>query len=182
MKHTRLDQDKWEFTAQRYRQRRFDEPDFRGVVAFLQIDGVSKPSLWPMAGKEIPVADTGMKWLEFLPDGEDFAVTAMMNAENAVNIVYIDAIAGSGLDKDGVAYFNDLYLDLIVYPNGVLWIDDWDELKAALQDGDITEELYALAWKTLHKLLDSPWIDRNFLNEFCGKYRMMMEKQPFPKS
>ena len=37
-------------------------------------------------------------------------------------------IAEQGSDADGVPYFLDLYLDLVVYPNGEIKVDDMDEL------------------------------------------------------
>ena len=37
-----------------------------------------------------------------------------------------------GYDDDGVPYFYDLYLDLIVYPDGNIVTDDMDELQGAL--------------------------------------------------
>ncbi len=37
-----------------------------------------------------------------------------------------------GYDEDGVPYFYDLYLDLVVYPDGTVIEDDMDELQEAL--------------------------------------------------
>ena len=39
-------------------------------------------------------------------------------------------IAKQGIDYDGVPYFDDLYLDLVVYPDGTIVVDDMDELES----------------------------------------------------
>ena len=57
-----------------------------------------------------------------------------------------------GCDDDGVPYFYDLYLDLIVYPDGNVIVDDMDELQAAFKAGEITEAQYNQAIMTSQKL------------------------------
>ena len=52
--------------------------------------------------------------------------------------LYIDMIAGQGKDVDGIAYIDDLYLDLVAYPDGTVLEDDMDELEEALRNGDIS--------------------------------------------
>ena len=50
-----------------------------------------------------------------------------------MQVCYIDMIDEQGYDEEGVPYFYDLYLDLVVYPNGIVIEDDMDELQEALQ-------------------------------------------------
>ena len=76
----------------------------------------------------------------------------MMNANDDILVWYIDMIAEQGIDVDGVPYFDDLYLDLVVYPNGMIKVDDMDELEDALSRNDITEEQFNLAISTSNKL------------------------------
>ena len=76
----------------------------------------------------------------------------MMNADNDILLWYIDMIADQGIDADGVPYFDDLYLDLVVYPDGTIIVDDMDELEAALATKDITQEQFHLAISTSDKL------------------------------
>ena len=44
----------------------------------------------------------------------------MMNEEEEILLWYIDMIAAQGIDADGIPYFDDLYLDLVVYPDGTV--------------------------------------------------------------
>lgn len=56
----------------------------------------------------------------------------MMDEEEKILLWYIDMIAGQGIDADGVPFFDDLYLNLVVYPDGTIVVDDMDELEDAL--------------------------------------------------
>ncbi len=85
--------------------------------------------------------------------GDDFyCITAMMNSDNDIVVWYIDMIASQGLDTDGILYFDDLYLDLVVYPNGEIMVDDLDELEEALRQSDITQAQFDLAMNTADTL------------------------------
>ena len=48
--------------------------------------------------------------------------------------------------------FNDLFLDLVVYPNGLSEVDDMDELEEALLSGHITQQQFDLAVHTCNRL------------------------------
>lgn len=76
----------------------------------------------------------------------------MLNENDEILLWYIDMIANQGLDQEGVPYFDDLYLDLVVYPDGTIIEDDMDELEEALLVKDITEKQYNLAIHTSKKL------------------------------
>ena len=64
--------------------------------------------------------------------------------------VYI-SVAGQEVEDD-IPFFYDLYLDLIVYPDGTILTDDMDELEEALKSGDISKELFKLAIDTKEEL------------------------------
>ena len=116
-----------------------------------------------------------MKWLEFLPKDENYLLTAMMDVNNKINVIYIDIIANSGIQEDGVAFFDDLYLDLVVYPNGNILIDDRDELKDALRSNAITQAQFDLAQQTQNKLLNGLLADVGLLRDFCLRYLKRLE-------
>ena len=75
-----------------------------------------------------------------------------MSETEEVLLWYIDMIAAQGVDLDGVPYFDDLYLDLVVYPDGTIIVDDMDELEDALENNNITQEQFKLAIETSDKL------------------------------
>ena len=176
MQRKRLDRDIWTtITSKRYVQRHMQNQSFCGIASVLYIDAVSKASIWEYPDTMIPVCDNGMKWLQILPDDENYMITAMLSPQNSINIWYIDMIAGKGFANDGVAVFDDLYLDLIVRPNGEIKVDDMDELQDALAGKDITKELYTLALSTKEKLEKHILNDISSLHDFCMALLREME-------
>ena len=86
-------------------------------------------------------------------NGNDwYCITAMMDESKKIILWYIDMIAKQGFDVDGIPYFDDLYLDLVVYPDGTIVVDDMDELEEALSKHDITQEQFDLAIATCNRL------------------------------
>lgn len=141
-------------TSKRYVQMKIDNEIFKGITAMLYIDKVSMPHIWNFNGEKIVVCDSGMKWLQMLLDDGAYVITAMINMRNEIELWYIDMIASHGIDEDDIIYFYDLYLDLIVYPEGTIKVDDMDELIEAFEKNIITKDLYELALKTSESLQD----------------------------
>lgn len=67
-----------------------------------------------------------------------------------------------------MAYIDDLYLDLVVYPDGTVLEDDMDELEEALRSGDISKELFELAIETCNKLKSGLLSDIGEFKGFTG--------------
>ena len=61
---------------------------------------------------------------------------------------YIDVAKEYEIDDCGLPYFDDLYLDVVLLPNGKMYVLDEDELEDAYKSGDVTKEEYELAWYT----------------------------------
>ncbi|MEA4832948.1 hypothetical protein SDC9_143525 [bioreactor metagenome] len=176
MKRKRLDRDIWtSITSKRYIQKQIKNSDFNGIVSLLYIDDVSTASRWKYPDKEITVCDKGMKWLQIMPFDEYYVITAMINDQSNINIWYIDMIANKGFSEDNVAFFDDLYLDLTVRPNGDIDIDDMDELEDALKQNDITDDLFNLALSTKEKLQKGILTDIPKFNDFCIKLMLDIE-------
>lgn len=177
MKRKRLDRDLWTtITKKRYLQTQVHTV-FQGLAALLFIDEVSTPSRWDYPDRTITVCDAGMKWLQIIPDHENYMITAMISPENAINLWYIDVLAGYGFDTDGVAYYDDLYLDVIVRPNGEIKIDDMDELTQAFAGRIISKELFDLALSTTEKLQGSVLNDLSTFNGRCTTLLLEIEEQ-----
>jgi predicted RNA-binding protein associated with RNAse of E/G family len=86
-------------------------------------------------------------------------------------------IAGYGFDHDNVAYYDDLYLDVVVYTNGNILIDDKDELMNAYKSDIISKDLYDLAEDTAVELIKGILKDVSYLKEFCMKYLSLIESE-----
>ena len=93
----------------------------------------------------------------------------MMNEKDDIILWYIDMIAEQGMDADSIPYFDDLYLDLVVYPTGMIKVDDMDELEEALLRKDITKEQFNLAINTSNKLKNGLLSDIDSFIDFTLK-------------
>ena len=153
MKRSRLSYDEWKcITSKDIFGKRVNSELLNGYIGLIDIKEVSEAQIWKFNGEDIVVCDKGRKWLSILPQDDWYCITAMMDEDGKILLWYIDMIAKQGIDIDGVPYFDDLYLDLVVYPNGTIVVDDMDELEDALAKGDITQEQYNLAIETSNRL------------------------------
>ena len=153
MKRKRLTYDSWTCITRRdFACRRVSVPGFTGRAGLLLIHAVTKPQYWHVAGKSLVIADAGMAWLSLLPEEGHYCIVAMLDRRGRLVLWYIDMIDGQGTDADGVPWFDDLYLDLVVKPDGFIHEDDRDELDEALCAGDITLAQHRMAIDTADML------------------------------
>ena len=170
MKRCRLSYDEWKCIKTKKRKGKQVNTDFfKGYIGILEIEEVTEKQVWRHNGKDIIVCENGSKWLSILPQDDFYCITVMMNANDDILLWYIDMIAEQGIDVDGVPYFDDLYLDFIVYPDGTIKVDDMDELVEALSQQNITEEQFNLAMKTSNKLQQGLLSNMNAFIDFTLK-------------
>lgn len=170
MKRSRLSYDEWKcVTAKALSGRQVHTDFFTGYVGLMDIQQVSEAQTWKFHDETFVVCDQGMKWLSILPQDDFYCITAMMNSDNDIAVWYIDMIASQGLDTDGIPYFDDLYLDLVVYPNGEIMVDDLDELEEALRQSDITQAQFDLAMNTADALKSGLLKDINLFRQYTMK-------------
>ena len=180
MKRKRFGAYRWSsILRKRYKQQVFSREDFRGIVGLLYIDESTQDTFWELKGMPVEVCGKGMKWLQMMPEERNCVITAMISPENTINLFYIDMIGGGGLDEeDQIAYFDDLFLDLIIHPSGIFHVDDRNELDDAYAQGKITKELYEHALMTCENLQEQ--LSKHFdeFMEFCKRYLKEMESIP----
>lgn len=153
MKKSRLSYDEWKCIISKDISGKIVNSElFDGYIGLMDIKKVSEIQSWKFNGEDLVVCDKGRKWLSILPRNDWYCITAMMNEDGKIILWYIDMIVNQGIDTDGVPYFDDLYLDLVVYPDGTVIVDDMDELEKALSEKDITKEQFDLAVETSHRL------------------------------
>lgn len=152
MKRSRLSYDEWTcIRSKKITGITVNNKLLNGYIGLIHIEEVDEPQIWKFNREEIIVCNNGLKWLTILPKNEYYCITAMMDENSEIVLWYIDMIAGQGIE-DGIPYFDDLYLDLVVYPNGEIIEDDMDELKQALKESDINYKQYQLALETSNRL------------------------------
>lgn len=170
MKRCRLSYDEWKcIVSKNITGKRIQEDFFQGYIGLIEINEVSEAQIWKFNGEDMVVCDKGIKWMSILPQNDFYCITAMMNEKEEILVWYIDMIESQGTDSDGIPYFNDLYLDLVVYPDGTIMVDDMDELEEALLQKDITQEQYDLAVNTCDKLKNGILRDITLFKEFTRR-------------
>ena len=170
MKRTRLSYDAWTcILSKKTFGKTVNAQGLNGYIGLIEIQEVSEPQNWKFNGENIVVCEKGRKWLSILPRNDWYCITAMMDEDENVLLWYIDMIASQGVDADSVPYFDDLYLDLVVYPDGTVLVDDMDELEAARTKGEITQEQFDLAIKTSNRLRQGLLSDVSSLMEYTRR-------------
>ena len=170
MKRSRLSYDEWKcIISKEIFGKRVNSELLNGYIGLIEIKEVSEAQIWQFNGEDIVVCDKGRKWLSILPQDDWYCITAMMDEDGNILLWYIDMIAKQGIDEDGVPYFDDLYLDLVVYPDGTIVVDDMDELEDALSKKDITQEQYNLAIETSNRLQRGMLSDISLFMEYTRK-------------
>jgi len=178
MKRKRFGAYRWKsILSKRYKQAVVNDSVFQGIAGLLYIDETTDYTSWTINGEEVQVCQKGMKWLQMMPDGGNYVITAMISQDDKINLFYIDMIAGGGNDpEDGIAYFDDLYLDLIIHPNQLFYVDDRDELEIAYQCGAISKQQYETALHTCALLQSRIKLQFQQFMEHCYRYLKEMEE------
>ena len=115
----------------------------KGAASLLRFDKLTEPFIKDYGdGKIIPVIFEGGYWLQYCKDGENYFYTAIFDESGTFRQVYIDITAGNVCTAPDVAYFDDLFLDIVYTPDGKIYIFDRDELDEALSDKTIDERTY----------------------------------------
>lgn len=144
-------------TWPRILERRFvakaiNEPEYNGYVTLLCMDKVSEPLWIEQKEQQFCIVDNGYSWLQQFPTGTRYTVTSSFDEHGRIVQWYVDICLEHGIDKMGIPWWDDLFLDVIILPNGDCQIVDGDELDAALQSGAIDEAQHRLAWAEATKV------------------------------
>ena len=153
--------------------RNFTDSVFKGDIAFVQFKEMSEPFILPDIN--LCIADNNYKWLEFYDYRKKYCLTAMYNDKNEIIEWYFDISREIG-KKNGVPYEDDLYLDVVVQPDGNILLLDEDELKDAYDRLEITETEYINAKKVANDLINTLSGKMDDLKEFTDKYLYIMSK------
>lgn len=154
-----------------YKNKYFNDEYFKGNISLLTAVKVKDRII----RKNVAILDNNFKYLEFYPENnKNLSLMVCINNEDEILEWYFDIAKDSLLDKNGIPYIVDLYLDVTVSPNGEIKLLDEDELENALKYEDITKTDFDLAYfvaDNLIKKLDGK-IDE--LKDFTTKYYNIM--------
>lgn len=155
-----------------YRLLNIDEPFFKGYACFLKLKNVENPLIVYNGKENICIKDNDFEWIEVYPTNENYAITIMYDNKGNLIEWYFDISKKIGIEN-GIPYEDDLYLDLVIMPNGERIVIDEDELLNAKENGDITQEDVKLAYEVLKKL-DNKYVSN--LNELINLTNYLLNK------
>lgn len=155
-----------------YRLLKIDEHFFKGYACFLKLKNVENPLIVYNGNENICIKDNDFEWIEVYPTNENYAITIMYDNKGNLIEWYFDISKKIGIEN-GIPYEDDLYLDLVIMPNGEKIVIDEDELLNAKENGYITQEDVKLAYEVLKKL-DNKYV--NTLNELKNLTNYLLNK------
>lgn len=154
MKRKFGDRANWRRVTQRQFKSKYVEGDtFTGYATFYGINALRDPLWKTYGGHTFRIADKGYTWLQYYPKGAHYVVTAMFDDRGSIVEWYIDVCKTQGVTDQGVPWFDDLYLDIVVLKNGEVFLLDEDELDDALSRGLISVRDYDLAKETARDVM-----------------------------
>lgn len=140
---------------------------FRGNISFLKINKVRQK--WCVDEEDRCILDNGYLWMEIYPEVENYCITAMCDEKNKAVEWYFDICKCNGIE-DNVPYEDDLYLDVVIVPDGRIHILDEDELQQAFNEGKIEKEELEIAYKTKELILEQYGNNIERLQELTSNY------------
>lgn len=142
------------------------------IVGLLILDEVTEPLVLNNNIGYYTIADNGYKWLQIAQENEDYWITAMFDDNNNLVQIYFDITDGNVLGDN--PYFDDLFIDIVLYNDEVFMIDQ-DELIAAYREGVISTLQYNKAKVASLRLYDFIKDNRKKIIDYCYKVLNEME-------
>lgn len=136
-----------------YKQIKLANNLFKGYACFLKLQNIDKPFIVHNGKENVCIRDNDYEWIEVYPNDGKYVITIMYDNNGNLIEWYFDIAKNIGLEN-GIPYEDDLYLDMIITPNGEEIVIDEDELLSAKENGDITQEDVDTAYQTLKELED----------------------------
>lgn len=143
------------------------------LIGLLSIHQVTEPLTVTIVEREICVVNTGFKWLTIMPKDTKYSITIMYDQNWCALQYYID-INFKHVLEPGHARRKDLYLDVLVLPDGAYELVDKDDLNHALSKGKVTREQYDFAFKVADEVMAMIEKDFHKFTLFCEMCRARM--------
>jgi len=131
-------------------------------------------------GQKIQWAGSDFKILLYLPICENWCLSAYYSPDNEMLFWYFDISRKNLIDEDGMLCMDDIFLDLVIQPDGQTITLDEDELHEALEKGEITKVDFDNAYIVHDQIKNSNWSNADFLNEISSKLLLEHELGDIP--
>ncbi len=123
-----------------------------GYISKLVLKDVTRS--WSVDVENRTILDKDYIWLGIYPKDKHYCITAMYDNNKVLKEWYFDIVISNGIE-DGIPYEDDLYLDVVIVPDGRIHILDEDELLDAYNQGIITKEELDIAYITKDEIINT---------------------------
>ena len=156
---------------------RINGNNLKGYAAQIKIDKTYRPFFVGENDFIICLRDNGYSEINFLPDNENWYLSAMYDAKGKIIEWYVDITRKNAIDEDGKPYCEDMYLDTAVMPDGRVLVFDEDELLAACENGNISKDEYDMAYRVLGELQDKQMLTVLYMENLCTRLLTLFENE-----
>lgn len=146
---------------------RFDGEEISGAAGLIHMVRVEAPWSTSVLNRQLTLIDDGYWWLQIAPEGCNWWLTVMLDADEEIIQYYFDITRQNVVLQGGDSYFDDLFLDVVFVPGTGKILLDGDELDQALKEGVIDAELHGLAHRTAGTILEGIGENEERLAAFC---------------
>jgi predicted RNA-binding protein associated with RNAse of E/G family len=157
---------------------RVDRPGFSGEAYLIRIDELTAPLRKTYDdGSSVTIVDVGYRWLQLAPESGRWWLTVMFDSSLSVVQYYFDITAGSNLLGGADSFFTDLFLDVVMMPDGKIIVLDEDELEQALEEHIIDPVTFDIVKKDAAALIADLEGNAPALEKLCREILMeLIEK------
>lgn len=147
-----------------------NDNDFEGKISLIDIKKINKnfEAVRPNGTKDLIIADN-YKIMTYFPKHKSYCMTVMYDDAWNLKQWYFDIEKSCSKYDNGIPYSEDLYLDLIVLPDGTFYSLDENELKDALLNNLISEKEFDSAYETMGEIVKMVKDDFSKLSKFTKK-------------
>lgn len=146
-----------------------------GIASLIMIREITQPLTVRNGNHEVTIVDEGISWLQIALRDQYVWVTAMFDPQDRLLQIYFDITNGNHLEPSENPTFEDLYLDIVMEPDGTLYILDRDELDEAYAKEKISFEQYERTIREGQKLYRYLQENGTFFAEFCCEQMMKLK-------
>lgn len=149
---------------------------YNGYASIIKIDKVKNRLIFSVQDREVCLGDNGYTWITFLPDNSNWCMTAIYDELGKIIEWYFDITKKNGIDEYGTPYQDDLYLDILLLPNGDIVKLDEDELQEALDNRAITRKEFNMAYEVCESLINEFLSLENKVSSFCERCFLILNE------
>ena len=150
-----------------YAAKNFELDGYQGQMSLSVLRELTGPLTIHYPFGDVLIADKDYSWLQIALEDQFFWVTAMFDNSDRLIEIYIDINAGNCFANPDNPCFDDMYLDIVVLPNGMVSILDQDELEEALSEGVISKEACEHAELVCRRLYEYLCEHKDTFTDWC---------------